>query len=441
MLQLIHAETPTGLSCLSPKPTGIDTLLATGKSCLATTYAPRLIRVEDIAGLSCPSLESTDVNESPATGKFASITLLPPRLIGADAPFDLSSLPLEIMEGVCAQMRQHDLTKLARTCVTTHNPAGRRIWRHLNLIGSDLEDGARWFQIGRASKWSWAHIPMSQRAYKELILHLEERPHLALSVEKISICAGFGNCKKLSEVFNLASTSLREIDIVYSHYSTFDTGRLIYQPWLVGMAKIFNAIKPLPRVTKLTLTLSEVWTDEWKTVLAATPRLEQLVVNPLLQWAGGWDHEEEFNTLERFYQSYDDPIDPAPVLPELKFLHIEQMSRQLEEAIMDLLKTSKAPHIKLWLEDPAHIYQERGIEFEKLMKEWQESGRLSVEYGLPPHDAEEQRIHLEQAFDDWMTEQCGWDVPDLVGDFIEEEMEPITRQGKQKEGWLLGRRV
>jgi hypothetical protein len=441
MLQLIHAETPAGLSCLSPKATGVDTLLATSKSSYTTTHALRLIGPETTTGISCSPLESTNFDNLPGTSRSFNTAPRTSKLISAEANLDLLSLPLEVMERVCAQMRQHDLTKLARTCVITHDPAERRLWRHLNLIGSDLEDGARWFQIGRASKWSWAHIPMSQRAYKELILHLEERPHLALSVEKISICAGFGNCKKLSEVFNLASTSLREIDIVYSHYSTFDTGRLIYQPWLVGMAKIFNAIKPLPRVTKLTLTLSEVWTDEWKTVLAATPRLEQLVVNPLLQWAGGWDHEEEFNTLERFYQSYDDPIDPAPVLPELKFLHIEQMSRQLEEAIMDLLKTSKAPHIKLWLEDPAHIYQERGIEFEKLMKEWQESGRLSVEYGLPPHDAEEQRIHLEQAFDDWMTEQCGWDVPDLVGDFIEEEMEPITRQGKQKEGWLLGRRV
>jgi len=121
----------------------------------------------------------------------------------------------------------------------------------------------------------------------------------------------------------------------------------------------------------------------------------------------------------------------------LTLLSIEQMSNELEPAIMKLIKTSTAPTVKLVVADPAGYYFEKGKEFNKFLTEWLGNGRLELEMELPKPDLEEQDLIFWESMEaegpesEREDEVWAW----LEEAYKEEPMEPVTIQGVQEDGW------
>ena len=185
----------------------------------------------------------------------------------------------------------------------------------------------------------------------------------------------------------------------------------------------------------MNLALPIEWSDAWNDILAATPYLQELRFGPLEEYAGGWDLDLDAEP-EPNYEAYK-PTGLAPSLPFLTLLSIEQMSTELEPAIIKLIKTSSAPIVKLVMADPAGYYFEKGKEFNKFLTEWMENGRLELEMELPKPDLEEEdlffweSIEAEGPASEREDEIWSW----LEEAYKEEVMDPVTVQGAQVDGW------
>jgi len=198
----------------------------------------------------------------------------------------------------------------------------------------------------------------------------------------------------------------------------------------------FKWVEPMPRVTKMKVAFPFEWAKLWTSLLAATPNLQQLHFAPLEGYAGGWDLDLDAEIEPIFAEYEDTPL--TPDLPFLTLLSIEQMSTELESAIVKLIESSSAPTVKFIMGDPAGYYVERGQEFNKFLTEWIDSGRLELEIELPKADWEEKATLWEEEREveraAWAAEASTWPVPD-VEEYKEEAMEPVTSRGTHEDGW------
>ena len=410
-------------------------------------------------------------NTSPGTITSKSSSHPPgsPKLISAEKPTGFSSLPLELMGDICANLWKKDLTQFAQTCRYANDAAERRIWKHLNLVYDEPDLGVQWRPLGEQTR---QRRRMSQNMYKELVLRLEERPELASSVHTLTIAAQRSYSNKLGDLLNLVGPTLREIDIRKAFGSRDLEADPTSQPWLIDLDQVFKSVKPLNRVTKMNLTLPFEWSKIWTRVLPAFPNLQELQVTTMASsvCSGDWDRvfgdfsTEPWPTYETYKPAdpapdkpadsapdkpddptSDEPANPTPELSLLKYLKIKYMAIELEVAIMDLIKASasasstSSPIIYLWLMDPGHTYTQSKA-FKKFLMEWVDRGKLILEMELPGEDLEEFNYFKEE---EELARQVAWEaecalygVPELE-EYYEEEMEPVTRQGEQDFGWEI----
>lgn len=366
------------------------------------------------------------------TSKSCLIPSRRPKLIHKEPSTGLSTLPLDLYPNICDHLSQHDLNQWARTCLKANDAAERKLWKHLNLVEGESDLPAFWRRMGRRPDF-WSGY--TQRCYKELIDHLEDRPDLAYSVEKLSLAAHRCYPRRVANIINLVGSTVRELDIRSTSETRVRWADPTDVPGFAMPQEIFKLIKPMPRVTKMNLALPVEWSDAWNDTLTATPYLQELRFAPLKGYAGGWDLDLDAEP-EPIYEAYR-TTGTAPSLPFLTCLTIEQMSTELEPAIIKLIKTSTAPTVKLVMADPAGFYFEKGKEFNKFLTEWLENGRLELEMELPKPDLEEKDLFFWESIEaqgpasERDDEIWSW----LEEAYKEEPMEPVTVQGAQEDGW------
>jgi hypothetical protein len=355
------------------------------------------------------------------------------KLIRTEHSAGLSSLPLELFGGICGHLGQHDLAQFAQTCLFANDASERRLWKHLNLVEGESDLPAQWYRMGPRSS---VYYGFTQRCYRELLFHLEDRVDLASSVEKLTIAAHRNYSCMTASLLNMVGPTLRELEIRATCESRNLLSTPSLQPWLVDPDVAFKWVEPMLRVTKMKVAFPFEWAKLWTSLLAATPNLQQLHFAPLEGYAGGWDLDLDAE-IEPIFAEYED-TPSTPELPFLTILSIEQMSTELESAIIKLIKSSLAPTVRLIMGDPAGYYLQRGQEFNKFLTEWMDSGRLELEIELPKPDWEEKDAFWEEEREveraTWAAEVASWPVQDIE-EYKEEEMEPVTRQFAQEGGW------
>jgi hypothetical protein len=356
-----------------------------------------------------------------------------PKLILTELTAGFSALPLELFGGICDHLGQHDLTQFAQTCRYANDASERRLWKHLNLVDGESDLPAQWWRMGPRPKY---YEGLNQRCYRELIDHLEDRPDLATSVDKVTIPAHRFYSKRVANLINLLGPTLKELDFRCCFESRMYRGS---GPCWVNLDQLFEQIHPLPRVTKMNIGMSFQWAEGLNGSLTATPNLQELHLAVIEGYPCGLDYDMDAE-VEPIYAAYEH-TPPTPSLPCLTVLSIEQMSIELESVIIQLLKSSSAPTIKLLLGDPAGYYIERGQIFRNFLSEWTGSGRMKLEIALPYPDMEENTAFFEEAHEAelaaWAAERAAWVAEPWpeVGEYKEEEMEPVTPQGAPEDGW------
>ena len=367
-----------------------------------------------------------------AASKSCPISSRCPKLIRTEPPTGLSALALDLYPNICDHLGQHDLAQWARTCLKANDAAERQLWKHLNLAEGESDLPAFWRRMGRRSDF-WNGY--TQRCYRELIDHLEDRPDLAHSVEKLSLAAHRCYPRRVANIINLVGSTVRELDIRSTSEMRVRWADPTDVPGFAMPQEIFKLIKPMPRVTKMNLALPFEWSDAWNDILAATPYLKELRLGPLKGYAAGWELDLDAEP-EPVYETYK-LTGLAPSLPFLTYLSIEQVSNELEPAIIKLIKSSSAPTVKLVMADPPGSYFEKGKDFNKFLTESLENGRLELEMELPKPDLEEkdlffwESIEAEGPASEREDEIWSW----LEEAYKEEPMEPVTVQGAQEDGW------
>jgi hypothetical protein len=178
----------------------------------------------------------------------------------------------------------------------------------------------------------------------------------------------------LSDIINLIGPNLRRIDFVPESDPNYVPSQT-HDPCRVGLDQVFKSVTPMLHVTHMRLALPAwQWVHSWKFALTATPALQELRIGPLGAFGG-------LPTLEKYTATN------SPSLPLLKLLSIEQMCTALEPAIINLIRTSTCPTVKLWLDDPEGSWKS-SKEFEEYLVEWKD--RLDLEIGLPSVNQEEE---------------------------------------------------
>lgn len=352
------------------------------------------------------------------TRKSFSFPACNPELTGAERSSGLSDLPSEVIAGICAQLGKADIAKLARTCSLVNDPAERQLLKHLNLVPDDSELGPAWRKIGSVPDREMSSKWVSQNAYRQLIRQLQARPDLALSVRTLTVAASFTYPRKLVELVDLLAPTLTELE--FRAVIDPDLHVPMVEPWYIYGNRFSEMIKPLPFVTKMTLSLGFDWVQTWRCALAATPFLTDLSLGPLFPYTNEWERDTPRNRDEpaRLFLPGRGVTAPPPKLPRLKMLSIAQMTFELEETIMDLIKTSSQPTITLCLHDAADYYHARGEIFSNFLREWQEFGRLRFKLALPAPDCEE-RVFFQEEEDEafrvsWEREKGSWTTgPDV----------------------------
>jgi hypothetical protein len=368
-----------------------------------------------------------------AASKSCSVSSCLPKLILTELSAGLSTLPLELFGGICCHLAQNDLAQFAQICLFANDASERRLWKHLNLVEGEADLPAQWCRMGPRPS---IYYGFTQRCYRELLFHLEDRPDLAGSVEKLTIAAHRNYSCMTASLLNMVGPTLRELEIRATCESRCMLSTPSLQPWLVDPDVAFKWVEPMPRVTKMKVAFPFEWAKLWTSLLAATPNLKQLHFAPLEGYTGGWDLDLDAE-IEPIYAAYEE-TPPTPDLPSLTLLSIEQMSTELESAIIKLIKSSSAPTVKLIMGDPAGYYVERTQKFNKFLTEWMDSGRLELEIELPKADWEEKEAFWDEEREAEKAaraaEVASWPVPD-VEEYKEEEMEPVTPQWSQVDGW------
>lgn len=328
-----------------------------------------------------------------------------PQLMRSERPSGLSALPLEVFGNICERLGSHDLAQFAQTCTFANNTAERQLWRHLNLVRGESDLPATWRASGPEPR---VYKTISQSAFKQLIGHLRKRPDLAHSVHTITFAASSTLSKQLAEVIRLVGDSLREIDMRVTTESSYVGND--NNPCLVSPDVFFKSLGSLSLVTKMNLSLEHHWANTFRCALAATPNLAELRMGPILGNAGGWGRDPSIPIeIRQPIFSAVKATAPAPILPHLRFLRIDQMATELEVAIMDLLKTSSVPTVTLWLEDYEGHYPVKSVAFNKFLTEWQESGRLKLEVSLPGEESDEVDLREEEEESDLFHYVQVWD--------------------------------
>jgi len=131
-------------------------------------------------------------------------------LIHTEHSTGLSSLPLELFGGISDHLGHHDLTRFAQPCLFGNDASERRLWKHLNLVEGETDLPAQWYRMGPLPS---IYYGFTQRCYRELLFHLEDRPDLASSVEKLTIAAHRNYSCMTASLLNVVGLTLRELEI------------------------------------------------------------------------------------------------------------------------------------------------------------------------------------------------------------------------------------
>jgi hypothetical protein len=281
----------------------------------------------------------------------------------------LQGLPLLALDRI-ASFSDHDtLSALVVACTQLHEPAERRLWRHLNLAdhGSrssrfeDLEDTTPvWQAAGMIDKSGWQNSPISTRVLDQLIELLEARPEIAGHVHKVSIDIGTHCPDNLDKVLALVAPRLRALHMYFDPRTRDHIER-------VDGSVVIDRLAVMPQVKDLNLIIGHQWVERWSSTLALTPNVTHLRVEAERHSAGGWG---DCTILAPYSPKTQGPL---PTLSSLAILEVYGMQSNLEPAIRSLVEASSDPCPKVIFSDPSLCWNPSWK-----FREWMDSGRCRV---------------------------------------------------------------